>query len=87
MISARHRVDHGEHHPGHQAEGQVPSLLSLVSYLGSGNYRDRYLGIKIPPTNLQATHVQAAREFADALANRLLSTGGGHLLLYQRLLC
>ena len=50
----------------------------LVSYLGSGNYRDRYLGIKIPPTNLQASHLQSAREFADALAKRLLSTGDAH---------
>jgi hypothetical protein len=48
---------------------QVRLLLSLVSYLGYGDYRDRYLGIKIPPTNLQACHLQAAREFADALAN------------------
>jgi len=58
--------------------GQVRSLLSLVSYLGSGEYRDRYLGIKIPPTNLQASHLQAAREFADALANRLLSSADTH---------
>jgi len=56
----------------------VRSLLSLVSYLGSGEYRDRYLGIKIPPTNLQASHPQAAREFADALANRLLSSADTH---------
>jgi hypothetical protein len=49
-----------------------------VSYLGSGDYRDRYLGIKIPPTNLQASHRQAAREFADGMANRLLSTGDAH---------
>src|SRR3954452_20303587 len=33
--------------------GQVRSLLSLISYLGSGQYRERYLGVKIPPTNLQ----------------------------------
>jgi menaquinone-dependent protoporphyrinogen IX oxidase len=31
--------------------GQVRSLLSLLSYLGSGEYRERYLGVKIPPTN------------------------------------
>jgi hypothetical protein len=28
--------------------GQVRSLLSLLSYLGSGEYRERYLGVKIP---------------------------------------
>jgi hypothetical protein len=33
----------------HYQGGQVRSLLSLISYLGSGEYRERYLGIKIPP--------------------------------------
>jgi hypothetical protein len=56
--------------------GQVRSLLSLLSYLGSGEYRDRYLGVKIPPTNIQDYHLQAARTFADRLANRLAGTGG-----------
>jgi menaquinone-dependent protoporphyrinogen IX oxidase len=51
--------------------GQVRSLLSLISYLGSGEYRDRYLGVKIPPTNLQDYHLDAARKFADGLADRL----------------
>jgi hypothetical protein len=55
--------------------GQVRSLLSLLSYLGSGKYRDRYLGIKIPPTNIQDYHLQEARKFADGLANRLAVTG------------
>jgi hypothetical protein len=41
--------------------GQVRSLLSLLSYLGSGEYRDRYLGVKIPPTNFQDHHLEAAR--------------------------
>jgi hypothetical protein len=50
--------------------GQVRSLLSLLSYLGSGEYRERYLGVKIPPTNLQEHHLQEARTFADGLANR-----------------
>jgi menaquinone-dependent protoporphyrinogen IX oxidase len=53
--------------------GQVRSLLSLISYLGSGEYRDRYLGIKIPPTNLQDYHLDAARKFADGLADRLIA--------------
>jgi hypothetical protein len=51
--------------------GQVRSLLSLISYLGSGEYRDRYLGVKIPPTNLQEHHLAQARTFADELADRL----------------
>jgi hypothetical protein len=53
--------------------GQVRSLLSLLSYLGSGEYRKRYLGVKIPPTNLQDFHLEAARKFADGLADRLLA--------------
>jgi hypothetical protein len=52
--------------------GQVRSLLSLCSYLGSGEYRDRYLGIKIPPTNIQDYHLEAARAFANRLADGFL---------------
>jgi hypothetical protein len=51
--------------------GQVRSLLSLISYLGSGEYRDRYLGVKIPPTNLQEHHLAEARTFAGRLADGL----------------
>jgi menaquinone-dependent protoporphyrinogen IX oxidase len=51
--------------------GQVRSLLSLLSYLGTGEYRDRYLGVKIPPTNIQEYHLEAARTFANELADRL----------------
>jgi hypothetical protein len=56
--------------------GQVRSLLSLLSYLGSGEYRERYLGVKIPPTNLQDHHLEEARKFADGLASRLLVSAG-----------
>jgi menaquinone-dependent protoporphyrinogen IX oxidase len=56
--------------------GQVRSLLSLISYLGSGEYRDRYLGFKIPPTNIQDYHLEAARTFADGLASRILAGTG-----------
>ena len=45
--------------------------MSLISYLGSGEYRERYLGLKIPPTNLQEDQLEQARRFADALADRL----------------
>ena len=58
--------------------GQVRSLLSLCSYLGSGEYRQRYLGVKIPPTNLQQYHFDQAREFATGLAERLMGTGSNH---------
>jgi hypothetical protein len=53
--------------------GQVRSLLSLVSYLGSGEYREKYLGVKIPPTNIQDYHLEQARAFAGKLADRLES--------------
>jgi len=56
--------------------GQVRSLLALISYLGSGDYRERYLGVKIPPTNIQDYHLEEARKFADGLANRLLVSTG-----------
>jgi hypothetical protein len=55
--------------------GQVRSLLSLISYLGSGEYRKRYLGVKVPPTNIQEYHLESARAFANKLANHLMDTG------------
>jgi hypothetical protein len=51
--------------------GQVKSLLSLLSYLGSGEYRKRYLGVPIPPTNIQDDQLQEARTFANGLADGL----------------
>jgi hypothetical protein len=51
--------------------GQVKSLLSLLSYLGSGEYRKRYLGVPIPPTNIQEDQLDTARTFANGLADRL----------------
>jgi hypothetical protein len=56
--------------------GQVRSLLSLLSYLGSGEYRARYLGVPIPPTNIRDYHLETARTFADGLADRLLAEAG-----------
>ena len=51
--------------------GQLRSFLSLVSYLGTGENRERYLGIRIPPTNIQPYHLEAARTFANGLSDRL----------------
>jgi len=56
--------------------GQVRSLLSLVSYLGTGEYRKRYLGVKIPKTNIQDYHLEQARTFADNMASKLGGLGG-----------
>jgi menaquinone-dependent protoporphyrinogen IX oxidase len=54
------------------AGGQVKSLLSLLSYLGKGENRERYLGVRIPITNLQAGDLEGARAFAAGLAERLV---------------
>ncbi|WP_163890944.1 flavodoxin family protein [Mycolicibacterium hippocampi] len=51
--------------------GELTSLLSLASYLGSGEYRERYLGLKLPPTNISDGQVDQARKFAGKLADRL----------------
>ena len=58
--------------------GQVRSLLSLVSYLGSGDYRDRYLGVRIPPTNVRDYQLQNARDFGAGLADHLLGADNTH---------
>jgi menaquinone-dependent protoporphyrinogen IX oxidase len=47
------------------------SMLSLTSYLGTGEYRDRYLGVPIPTTNVQPEQLVQTRQFASALAVRL----------------
>ena len=46
-------------------------MLSLTSYLGSGVYREKYLGVRIPPTNVQPQQLDQAREFAAGLADRV----------------
>ena len=47
--------------------GQVRSLLSLISYLTTGETRQRYFGIKIPPSNLKDSDLQTARTLAGLL--------------------
>jgi menaquinone-dependent protoporphyrinogen IX oxidase len=54
------------------AGGQVRSLLSLISYFGKGENRERYLGVKIPPTNLKPDYLEQAQAFATRLADRLV---------------
>ena len=51
------------------AGGQVRSLMSLISYLGTGENRERSLGIKIPAANLQPDYVEVAHGFANRLAD------------------
>ena len=54
--------------------GQMRSLFSLLSYLGTGEYKERYHGVKIPPTNIQDYHLDQARKFAGDLGSRLAAT-------------
>jgi hypothetical protein len=51
--------------------GQVRSLLSLLSYFGTGEMRERALGLKIPPTNLKPDFGDQASAFANQLADTL----------------
>ena len=55
--------------------GQLRSFMSLISYLGNGEQRERYHGAKIPPTNLQPDYIEQARTFASGLADRLVGDG------------
>ncbi|CAM3623484.1 Flavodoxin [Tsukamurella ocularis] len=48
---------------------QLTSMLSLTSYLGSGEQRARYLGVAIPATNVQPAHLDSARLLAGELAD------------------
>jgi multimeric flavodoxin WrbA len=57
------------------AGSQVRSLLALISYFGKGENRERYLGVKIPPTNLQPAYREEARAFANQLADGLEQRG------------
>jgi hypothetical protein len=50
---------------------QVRSLLALLSYFAKGEMRERFLGIKIPPTNLKADFGEQAEAFANQLADTL----------------
>src|SRR4051794_35398443 len=58
------------------AGGQVRSLLALLSYFGTGENRPRYLGLKIPPTNLKPDYTEQARAFAAELADGLVDSPG-----------
>ena len=51
--------------------GQVRSLMSLLSYFAKGENRERYFGIKIPPSGLKEDYGDEARAFANELADGL----------------
>jgi len=53
------------------AGGPIGSMLALMSYFGTGVIKDRYLGMKIPPANLQPSYVGESQAFAGKLADGL----------------
>jgi menaquinone-dependent protoporphyrinogen IX oxidase len=57
--------------------GQIRSLLSLLSYFGKGEMRERSLGIKIPPTNLKPDFADQAAGFASRLADSTVASAQG----------
>ncbi len=59
--------------------GQIPSLLALISYFARGEQRTRYLGVKIPSTNLAPEYIAQAHGFATGLAEMLATRNGDHL--------
>ena len=54
---------------------QIRSFLSLFGYFTYGENREKYAGIKIPPTNLQPGYEERARAFASQLADGLKFPG------------
>ena len=56
------------------AGGQVRSLLSLISFMGTGEYKERFLGVRIPPTNLKADYEEVSADFARSLVTKVTET-------------
>jgi menaquinone-dependent protoporphyrinogen IX oxidase len=50
---------------------QIRSFLALIGYFTYGKNREKYAGVKIPPTNLQPGYEERARAFASKLADGL----------------
>jgi len=57
------------------AGGQIRSFMSLISYFAKGENRERYLGMKIPPSLLKPDFEEQARTFANGLADELSGAG------------
>jgi menaquinone-dependent protoporphyrinogen IX oxidase len=59
------------------AGGQIRSFMALISYFAKGENRERYLGLKIPPSMLGPDFSEQARAFANELADELSGAGLG----------
>ena len=55
-----------------------PSFTVSLGKTTGDSEPSAYLGVKIPPANIQDYHLETAREFADKLASRLASAGEPH---------
>jgi len=53
------------------AGGQIRSFMALISYFAKGENRERYLGVKIPPSMLKPDYAEQAKAFASELADGL----------------
>ena len=58
------------------AGGQIRSFMALISYFAKGENRERYLGVKIPPSLLKPGFEEEAQAFASELADGLSGRGG-----------
>jgi hypothetical protein len=56
--------------PPDRAESSELAFGTIDSWL-LWNLTERYLGVKIPPTNLQSDDLEQARSFAGTLADRV----------------
>lgn len=51
------------------AGGPVNSMLSFLSYISTGKVVGRYIGMKIPPPNLQPSYLVQAQAFANEMVD------------------
>jgi hypothetical protein len=58
--------------------GPVSSMLALMGYLATGVAQGRYLGVKLPPPNLQPSYLAEAQAFGGGLADGLGCQSQGH---------
>ena len=57
-------------------------MLSLTSYLGSGEYRERYLGLRIPSTNVQPEQLEQTRKLRGCASRIGCSASRGSVVAH-----